>query len=337
MLFYPLPVSIAFTESCNQLKCQFYLSRIFMAIQWFPGHMHKARKQIAEAMPQVDLVIEVLDARLPYSSENPLIPGLLNGKPCLKLLNKMDIADPSITEQWLKYFNGLENTKAIAISGIDKKQVKLITQYCHDMLPNRRDKKQNIRTMIMGIPNVGKSTMINTLAGRTIAKAGNLPALTRNQQHIRIDDGIVLSDTPGFLWPKIHNIASGFRLAASGAVRDTALDYYEVADFAAEMLLEMYPEQLKERFKLDELPEKGHEVIDAIGRKRGCIKSGGHVDEYKASEILIHELRSLKFGHISYETPAHMIKEEALLAETAALRELKELEKAEKKKKKKKK
>ena len=308
-----------------------------MAINWFPGHMHKARTQIAEAMPQIDLVIEVLDARLPYSSENPLIPGLLKGKPCLKLLNKMDIADPAITERWLTYFNGLENTKAIALSGIDHKQVKLITQYCHDMLPNRRDKKQNIRTMIMGIPNVGKSTMINTLAGRIIAKAGNLPALTRNQQQIRIDDGIVLSDTPGFLWPKIHNVASGFRLAASGAVRDTALDYYEVADFAADMLLQLYPEKLKERFGFDELPEKGYEVIEAIGRIRGCVKSGGHVDEYKASEILIHELRGLKFGNISYETPEMMIKEEEILAETAVLRELKEKEKAEKKKKKKRK
>lgn len=308
-----------------------------MAIQWFPGHMHKARTQIAEAMPQIDLVIEVLDARLPYSSENPLIPGLLKGKACLKLLNKMDIADPKITQQWLDYFNGLENTKAIAISGIDKKQVKQITQYCHDMLPDRREKKQNIRTMIMGIPNVGKSTMINTLAGRTIAKAGNLPALTRNQQQIRIDDGIVLSDTPGFLWPKIHNVASGFRLAASGAVRDTALDYYEVADFAAEMLLELYPKKLIERFNLDTLPEKGYEVIEAIGRKRGCVKAGGQVDEYKASEILIHELRSLKFGNISYETPENMIKEKAILELEAEARELKELEKAAKKKKKRKK
>jgi ribosome biogenesis GTPase A len=308
-----------------------------MAIQWFPGHMHRARTQIAEAMPQVDLVIEVLDARLPYSSENPLIPGLLKGKPCLKLLNKMDIADPAITQKWLDHFNSLENTKAIALSGIDQKQVKLITQYCHEMLPNRREKKQTIRTMIMGIPNVGKSTMINTLAGRTIAKAGNLPALTRHQQHIRIDDGIVLSDTPGFLWPKIHNVASGFRLAASGAVRDTALDYYEVADFAADMLRELYPEKLQERFNLDPLPDKGYEIIEAIGRKRGCVKAGGHVDEYKASEILIHELRSLKFGHISYETPEIMLKEEAKLAETAALREQQELEKAEKKKKKKRK
>jgi len=298
-----------------------------MAIQWFPGHMHKARKQIAEVMPQIDLVIEVLDARLPYSSENPLVPELRQGKPCLKLLNKVDIADPVHTQTWLDYFNGLENTRAMALSGLDKKQVKSITQYCHELLPDRREKKQNIRTMIMGIPNVGKSTLINTLAGRTVAKAGNLPALTRHPQQIKIQDGIVLSDTPGILWPKIDNEASGFRLAASGAVRDTALDYYEVADFTASLLLELYPERVKDRYNIDPLPQKGYELIELIGRKRGCLRSGGSVDEYKASEILIHELRSGKLGAVTFETPDMMIKEEARVAEA---KRLKEQEKAEK-------
>lgn len=299
-----------------------------MAIQWFPGHMHRARKQIAEVMPQIDLVIEVLDARLPYSSENPLVPELRQGKPCLKLLNKSDIADPKHTQAWLDYFNSLENTQAMAITGLDKKQVKSITQYCHKMLPDRREKKLSIRTMIMGIPNVGKSTLINTLAGRVVAKAGNLPALTRHPQQIKIQDGIVLSDTPGILWPKIHNEASGFRLAASGAVRDTALDYYEVAEFTADTLLKLYPERLKERFKIAELPEKGFELVETIGRKRGCLRSGGIVDEYKAAEILIHELRSGKLGQISFETPEIMQQEEQALAEKAAAEEEKRLAKA---------
>ncbi|GAA6133228.1 ribosome biogenesis GTPase YlqF [Oceaniserpentilla sp. 4NH20-0058] len=285
-----------------------------MAIQWFPGHMHRARKQITEMMPQIDLVIEVLDARLPYSSENPLIPELRSGKPCLKLLNKADLADPARTQEWLDFFNNQPNTKAMALTGLDKKQVKAITQFCLNMLPDRQEKKQAIRTMIVGIPNVGKSTLINTLAGRTVAKAGNLPALTRHPQQIKINDGIVLSDTPGILWPKIHNISSGFRLAASGAVRDTALDYFEVAEFTGKMMLELYPNTIKERYKLSDLPETGEQLIDAIGRKRGCLRAGGIVDMHKAAELLIHELRSSKLGKITYETPPMMLAEEEALA-----------------------
>ncbi|MFT5592886.1 MAG: ribosome biogenesis GTPase A [Oceanicoccus sp.] len=284
-----------------------------MAIQWFPGHMHRARKQITEMMPQIDLVIEVLDARLPYSSENPLVPELRSGKACLKLLNKSDLADPTFTKQWLDYFNSLPNTRAMALTGLDKKQVKAITQYCLSMLPEREEKKQSIRTMIMGIPNVGKSTLINTLAGRTVAKAGNLPALTRHPQQIKINDGIVLSDTPGILWPKIHNTASGFRLAASGAVRDTAIDYFEVAEFTGNMLLKLYPDTIRSRYKFTELPKTGEELISEIGRKRGCLRPGGVVDMHKAAEILIHELRSGKLGKLTYETPEMMLAEEEAL------------------------
>ncbi|MGR6874259.1 ribosome biogenesis GTPase YlqF [Pseudomonas sp. HK3] len=284
-----------------------------MAIQWFPGHMHRARKQITEMMPQIDLVIEVLDARLPYSSENPLVPELRSGKACLKLLNKSDLADPTFTKQWLDYFNSQPNTKAMALTGLDKKQVKAITQYCLSMLPEREEKKQSIRTMIMGIPNVGKSTLINTLAGRTVAKAGNLPALTRHPQQIKINDGIVLSDTPGILWPKIHNTSSGFRLAASGAVRDTAIDYFEVAEFTGNMLLKLYPDTIRSRYKFTELPETGEQLIEGIGRKRGCLRSGGIVDMHKAAEILIHELRSGKLGKLTYETPKMMLAEEEAL------------------------
>ena len=290
-----------------------------MAIQWFPGHMHRARKQMTELMPNIDLVIEVLDARLPYSSANPLIPDLRSGKPCLKILNKSDIADAKYTKEWLEYFNDQPDTLAMPLTGLDKKQVKSITQYCLRMLPNRQAQKQSIRTMIMGIPNVGKSTLINTLAGRVVAKAGDLPALTRQPQQIKIQDGIVLSDTPGILWPKIHNIASGFRLAASGAVRDTALEYFEVATYAADMLLALYPEQLISRYKITDLPEGGEALIELIGRKRGFLRPGGVVDTHKAAEILIHELRGGKLGKVTYETPEMMHKEEAALAEQLSL------------------
>jgi len=289
-----------------------------MAIQWFPGHMHRARKQIAEALPQIDLIIEVLDARLPYSSSNPLITELCADKPVLKLLNKADLADPQRTQIWLDYFNGLEGVQAMALTGLERKQVKSITQYCHQMLPKRREQKQSIRTMIMGIPNVGKSTLINTLAGRVVAKAGNQPALTRHPQQIKIQDGIVLSDTPGILWPKIDNVAAGYRLAASGAVRDTALDYLDVASFAGALLVKDYSALIAERYKLTETPENGELLIDAIGRKRGCLRAGAVVDMHKAAEIFIHELRSGKLGLITYETPASMLAEIQEVADIAA-------------------
>ncbi len=301
-----------------------------MAIQWFPGHMHRARKQIAELMPQIDLVIEVLDARLPYSSENPLIPELCAGKATLKLLNKADLADEAHTKAWLEHFNAQPNTRAMALTGLDKKQVKSITQFCHNLLPDRPAQKKSIRAMILGIPNVGKSTLINSLAGRMIAKAGNQPALTRHPQHIKIQGGIVLSDTPGMLWPKIHNVASGFRLAASGAVRDTALDYFEVAEYAANMLLQLYPQELQTRYKIEQLPERGEELIDLIGRKRGCLRPGGVVDIHKAAEILIHELRGGKMGKVTYETPQMKIDEEKILAEIALAKEAEEKAKQEK-------
>ncbi len=184
--------------------------------------------------------------------------------------------------------------------------------------------------MILGIPNVGKSTLINTLAGRMIAKAGNQPALTRHPQHIKIQGGIILSDTPGMLWPKIHNVASGFRLAASGAVRDTALDYFEVAEYAANMLLQLYPQVLKERYKIDQLPELGETLLDLIGRKRGCLRPGGVVDIHKAAEILIHELRGGKLGRITYETPQMKIDEEQALAQLELAKEEEEKAKRDK-------
>lgn len=291
-----------------------------MAIQWFPGHMHRARKQIAEAIPNIDLVIEVLDARLPFSSENPLVEKLRLDRPCLKLLNKADLADPAMTKRWLDYFNSQKNVRAIELIGLDSKQVRHITQFCHDMLPARQDSGKLIRTMIMGIPNVGKSTLINTLAGKVIAKTGNTPALTRHQQQIKLNNGIVLSDTPGILWPKIHNVASGLRLAASGAVRDTAIDYQEVAEFALQHLLTEYADLIQTRYKLKTFPTTAHEALSEIGKRRGFLRSGGIVDMHKAAEIFIHELRAGTLGRITFETP------EMMLAEKAALRAAEDLE-----------
>ena len=290
-----------------------------MSIQWFPGHMHKARKEIEEVIPQVDVIIEVLDARIPFSSENPMISSLRKDKPCVKVLNKRDLSDPAMTDHWIEHFEKEKGVKAMAITTSNPQEVHKIMELCRKLAPHREQMGKNIRTMIMGIPNVGKSTIINTLAGRTIAVTGNQPAVTRRQQRINLQNGIVLSDTPGILWPKVENPHSGFRLAATGAVNATAMEYDEVAFYTVEYLAEQYPNLLKERYQLDELPTSDIELMEEIGRKRGALRSGGRVDLHKASEILLHELRGGTIGQITLERP-EMITQELIEVEKEAER-----------------
>ncbi|MCL9773586.1 ribosome biogenesis GTPase YlqF [Vibrio methylphosphonaticus] len=281
-----------------------------MSIQWFPGHMHKALKEIEEVIPQVDVIIEVLDARIPFSSENPTIASLRGDKPVVKVLNKRDLADPEKTELWIAHLEKEQGVKAIAITTSNQHEVQQILELCRKLAPNREAIGKNIRTMIMGIPNVGKSTIINSLAGRTIAVTGNQPAVTRRQQRINLQNGVVLSDTPGVLWPKVENPHSGFRLAATGAVKDTAIEYDEVAFYTVEYLAQYYAERLKERYQIDEaLPESDLELMELIGKKRGALQSGGRVNLHKASEILLHELRSGTLGQITLELPEMITKE----------------------------
>ncbi len=298
-----------------------------MAIQWYPGHMHKARKEIEKVMPQVDLVIEVLDARIPFSSENPMVAKLRGEKPCIKLLNKSDLADPKVTQDWIEYLEQEQGVKAMAVSTLQPGSLKKITELCRKLVPGRDKIEKDIRTMIMGIPNVGKSTIINTLAGRVIAKTGNEPAVTKSQQRINLKNGIVLSDTPGILWPKVDNEASSYRLAVTGAIKDTAMEYEDVAMFAAEYFLAAYPEAICERYKIEELPRDDIGLLEAIGRKRGALRPGGRIDLHKASEIVLHEFRSGKTGLLSLETPAMAEIEKAeverMLAEKAAAEEAK--------------
>ncbi|MBO2590775.1 ribosome biogenesis GTPase YlqF [Shewanella algae] len=298
-----------------------------MAIQWYPGHMHKARKEIEEVMPQIDLVIEVLDARIPYSSENPMVAKLRQDKPCIKLLNKSDLADPEITNRWIEYLEQEQGVRAQAITTLQPAMVRKIPELCRKLVPVSEGALKDIRTMIMGIPNVGKSTIINTLAGRVIAKTGNEPAVTKAQQRINLKNGIVLSDTPGILWPKVDNEASGYRLAVTGAIKDTAMEYEDVALFAAAYFLHAYPEAMIERYKLTSLPATDIELLEEIGRRRGALRSGGHIDLHKASELLLHEFRSGKIGQLSLETPEMAQAEEVevakLLAEKEALKQAK--------------
>lgn len=271
-----------------------------MAINWFPGHMHKARKEIKKTMPQVDLVIEVLDARIPSSSENPLVPRLRGDTPFLKVLSKSDLADPDVTSRWLQE---LERERGVRAFAWVQRQApaplfKLIRQ-----LAKPRSATGQLRAMILGVPNVGKSTLINSLAGRAVAKTGNEPAVTRAQQRIALPDDILLLDTPGFLWPKLSPEACGYRLAATGAIKDALFDSEEVALFLAEFLLAAYPRCLKDRYRLDSLPQAPLDLLEAIGARRGCARKGGGVDLAKASDLLLNEFRSGVLGRISLETP----------------------------------
>ena len=274
-----------------------------MAINWFPGHMHKARKEIKKVMSQVDIVIEVLDARIPFSSSNPLVNQLKGDKPCIKLLNKADLADPKLTETWQSYLEQDQRVKTLAISATQESRAKTIAQLCRKLVPHKVDSDKNLNAMIMGIPNVGKSTLINSIAGRAIAKVGNEPAVTKRQQKINLENGISLSDTPGILWPKLEPENCGYRLATTGAIKDTAMEYEDVALFALDYLSQVYPDRLAERYKMASLPDQVEPLLEAIGAKRGCLRAGGVVDTHQAATILLQDLRSGKLGQLTLETP----------------------------------
>lgn len=302
-----------------------------MSIQWFPGHMHKARLEIQATLPRVDIVIEVLDARIPYSSENPLLAELRGDKLCLKVLAKADLADPLMTEDWLDHYNLLDGVEACAVSTDDVPTIRRIKMLVQRMVarenPDRPDEKM-INAMIVGIPNVGKSTIINVLANRKIAKTGNTPAVTQMQQRVNISNHVTLLDTPGMLWPNVHNPNSGYRLALVGSVKDTAMDYADVGFFAARTLTVSHPDRLRERFELDEVPATELELVEAIGRRRGCLGRGNLVDLERASRILINELRTGGMGRWTLETPATMKREaaqtEAAVAEAIEKKRLKD-------------
>lgn len=289
-----------------------------MAINWFPGHMNKARREIAKAMPRVQLIIEVLDARIPFSSENPLVEGLRGDTPCIKVLNKADLADPALTKRWMAHLEQREGVTAVALNGLETKRVKALVPLAHSLLPADRAKGKTVTTMILGIPNVGKSTIINTLAGRVVAKTGNKPAVTKMQQRIYIGHSFALLDTPGFLWPKLSPPSCGYKLAVTGAVRDAVTSFEDLAFYAVRVLADLYPQELKARFKLKELPETEMEILEAIAAKRGCIGRGGIVNLQKVSELLILELRRGSIGRVSLETPESIAQERARLEEESA-------------------
>ena len=295
-----------------------------MSINWYPGHMHKAQKEIKKRLPEVDMFIEVLDARIPYSSENPMLANIRGDKPCIKILNKTDLAESDKTQDWQQYLEQNKNTKTLALNLNQPNKSEQIFSLCKKLVPNKGTKISPITCLITGIPNVGKSTLINTLAGRTIAKTGNEPAVTQTQQRIDLGNNIILFDTPGLLWPKVENEDSGYRLAVTGAIKDTAIEYDDIAYYAAEYLLKEHLDALMDRYSLEEKPRDETALLEAIGRKRGALVNGGRVNLNKTSAIFIHEFRSGALGSITLETPkkveAEIAKTEKIIAEKTALK-----------------
>jgi ribosome biogenesis GTPase A len=275
-----------------------------MAIQWFPGHMHLTRKAIGERIKDIDVVIEMLDARLPGSSANPMLAELIQSKPGLKVLSKQDLADPVRTALWLDHYNAMPGVRAIGLDTSMTSPAKALIEACQQLAPLRGGMVKPMRVLICGIPNVGKSTLINTLKGKRATKTGDEAGVTKIEQRITLADDFYLYDTPGVLWPRIIVAQSGYNLAASGAIGINAFDDEEVALELLNYLIPNYPEALTARYKINEVA--GHtdeEMLDAIGRQRGAIQSGGRINTTKAADIVIHDFRSAALGRITLETP----------------------------------
>jgi ribosome biogenesis GTPase A len=267
--------------------------------------MNTARKKAAETMETTDLVVEVVDARLPEASSNPMIHELrlFRQRPCLKVLNKADLADPEVTKAWLDYYNTLPNVMAVAISCKKVGDAAKVPPLCQKLAPHRNSNIKPLRMMMMGIPNVGKSTLINALLGRKVAKVGDEPAVTKNQQRFELSKKILLTDTPGMLWPKIAFAGDGYMLAASHAVGRNAVDDEQVATFLAGILLQRYPGLISKRYGFDVAGMDASDVIAAIAKRRGYVGRGGMPDIDKAAQVLLVDYRTGVLGRISLETP----------------------------------
>ena len=274
-----------------------------MAIQWFPGHMHLTRKAIGERIKEIDVVIEMLDARLPGSSANPMLAELIKGKPALKVLSKQDLADPERTALWLAHYNALPGLKAIGLDTSMRSPAKALMDACHALAPLRGSMIKPMRVLICGIPNVGKSTLINTLKGQRATKTGDEAGITKTEQRITLADGFYLFDTPGVLWPRIIVEQSGFNLAASGAIGVNAFDEEVVALELLNYLIPNYPQALLERYKLEVQGLSDEQALNAIGQHRGAVQSGGRINTTKAANIVIQDFRANALGPITLETP----------------------------------
>jgi ribosome biogenesis GTPase A len=284
-----------------------------MPIQWFPGHMTAARKKAAETLARADVVIEVLDARLPEASCNPMIRALreFRQRPCLKVLNKADLADPAATAAWLDFYRlqsaGRRDCQAVAVSCKKTGDAALpscIPTLCRQLAPHRNDPTKPLRMMIMGIPNVGKSTLMNALLKKRVAAVGDEPAVTKSQQTLDLGRGMTLTDTPGLMWPKIEHDADGYMLAASHAIGVNAVLPEEVALFLGGLLLARYAPLLAARYRCDTAGMDAVDLLAIVGERRGCRGKGGAIDREKAALALLADYRSGALGRVSLETPA---------------------------------
>ena len=280
-----------------------------MNIQWYPGHMTKTRRQIEADLKQVDAVCEIVDARIPISSRNPDIDSICGSKPRIIVLNRMDLADPAITKKWLQYFR----QKGMAAIAVDCKHRKGINEFIPAVRSVLKEKLERdaakgmnraMRVMVVGIPNVGKSTMINQISGRKGAKAENRPGVTRGKQWVTVDSSLLLLDTPGILWPKFEDPNVGMMLAYTGAVKENVIDTEELAYRLMELLWKYYPNTVKERYKVD-MPEKtpGYELLEEAGRKRGFLLARGEINTERMAKVLLDEYRSGKLGYFTLEAP----------------------------------
>ncbi len=280
-----------------------------MAIQWFPGHMHTTRlAMVARLKSGIDVVVELLDARLPGASANPLLAALTAGKPALKLLNKQDLADPARTALWLDHYNALAATRAIGLDASEAAPAARLIQACRALAPLRGGMVKPLRVLICGIPNVGKSTLINTLARRKAVKTGDEAGITKTEQVIALASDVTLYDTPGMLWPRITAAQSGYHLAASGAIGRNAYDEQEVALALLERLQAAYAGAIAARYKLPDTAALAAMHADAllalIARQRGLVQTGGRHNLQKAAEVVLSDFRSGALGRITLETPA---------------------------------
>ncbi|OQB13381.1 MAG: Ribosome biogenesis GTPase A [Firmicutes bacterium ADurb.Bin193] len=281
-----------------------------MNIQWYPGHMAKTRRLISENLKIVDAVAELVDARIPRSSRNPDIDGITGHKPKIIILNKSDMADPAANKRWIDHYKSMGRA-AIAVDSISGAGIGGLKTAFESILQekNRRDTERGMkvrppRIMVVGIPNVGKSSFINRLSKRAGAKTGDTPGITRDKQWIRISGGYELLDTPGILWPRFDDPTTGLYLAFTGAIKDEVYDVVEAGAHLCSYFAEKYPENIIERYRLGDINNmKGYEILTEIGRKRGCIISGGEVDMGRAARILLDEFRACRLGRITLEMP----------------------------------
>lgn len=278
-----------------------------MIINWYPGHMAKAKRLIEENLKVIDVVIELVDARIPWSSTNPMISKLIGQKPSVLVLNKADLADPNVVKEWVQYYKN-QGRIVLTLNSRDGKGVKNLVAMVRNLAAPklarwkaRGLKTRSVRTIILGIPNVGKSTLINKLARRNAAKTADRPGETKGKQWVHLGGQLDLLDTPGVLWPKLENQLSAYRLAATGAISDTVFDMETVITALVTELSQYYPEEMKSRFKQESLDMKPLDLIEKIGRVRGCLVAGGTVDMEKTYKLILKEYREGKIGPISLD------------------------------------